>query len=128
MTCALRVLADQVRRDAREIRESSKTIGGGRAASEFLELARKMALVAVAARQRYFCQGRRQVTDKPSCSVKPESASCRFRRESDLFSKAGDKVPTAPADTASHLRDCNVPVKPFNFVPGPPNLRPRDSL
>ena len=128
MTCSLKMLASQVHRDVREIRESSKAIGGGRTASELLELARKMALVTVAARQRHFCQGRCQAIDKPSCSVKPKSASCRFRCESNLFSKARDKMPTAPADTASHLCDCNVPVQPFNFAPGPPNLGPRDSL
>jgi hypothetical protein len=128
MTYSLRGPASEICRDAREIRESSKSIGGGRTASELSELARKMALVTVAARQRHFCQGRCQAIDKPSCSVKAKSASCRFRRESNLFSKAGDKVPTAPADTASYLCDCNVPVQPFNFAPGPPNLGPRDSL
>src|SRR6267143_590070 len=60
MTYSLGMLASQVDRDAREIRESSKAIRGGRTASELLELARKMALVTVAAHQSHFCQGRRQ--------------------------------------------------------------------
>ena len=128
MTCSLKMFASQVRRDAREIRESSKAIGGGRTASELLEFARKMALVTIAAHERHFCQGWHQATDKPSRSVKPTSASCRFWRESDLFSKAGNKMSAAPADTASHLCDGNVSVQPFNFVPGPWNLGPRDSL
>jgi len=37
-------------------------------------------------------------------------------------------MPTAPADTASHLCDCNVPAQAFNFAPGPPNLGPHDLL